>query len=206
MNISKVTAASCDVDAVHIESSDHIWVDHNNLFSDMTHGKDYYDGLLDISHAGDYVTVSWNRLHDHYKVSLVGHSDSNGSQDTGHLKVTYHHNWFYNVNSRLPSLRFGTGHAFDNYFNGSDTAIHSRENAQFLVQNNVFRSVSTPIETTGDSPVDGYVNQSGNDFGGGTNDITQTGSFTSPPYSFTLDATSSVISTVSTYSGTGIVG
>jgi pectate lyase len=206
MNISKVTAASGDGDAVHIESSDHIWVDHNNLFSDMTHGKDYYDGLLDISHAGDYVTVSWNRFHDHYKVSLVGHSDSNGSQDTGHLKVTYHHNWFYNVNSRLPSLRFGTGHAFDNYFNGSDTAIHSRENAQFLVQNNVFRSVSTPIETTGDSPVDGFVNQSGNDFGGGTNDITQTGSFTSPPYSYSLDATSSVISTVSTYSGTGIVG
>jgi hypothetical protein len=30
--------------------------------------------------------------------------------------------------------------------------------------------------------------------------------FTSPPYSYALDATSSVISTVSTYSGTGIVG
>jgi pectate lyase len=41
----------------------------------MDHGKDYYDGLIDIAHAADYLTVSWNRLPDHYRVSLVGHSD-----------------------------------------------------------------------------------------------------------------------------------
>ena len=35
--------------------------------------------------------------------------------------------------------------------------------------------------------MDGYVNQSGNDFGSGTNKISQTGSFTNPPYSFSLD-------------------
>jgi pectate lyase len=203
LRISKVTAASGDGDAIHIEKSDHIWVDHNDLSSDMSHGKDYYDGLLDISHAGDYVTASWNVFHDHYKVSLVGHSDSNASEDTGHLRVTYHHNYFHDVNSRLPSLRFGTGHAYDNYFLNSDTAIHSREGAQFLVQNNVFRNVSTPVETTGDSPVDGYVNESGNDFGGGTNKITRTGTFTNPPYSYSLTPTSSVISTVTGGAGTG---
>lgn len=71
-----------------------------------------------------------------------------------------------------------------------------------LVQNNVFRSVTTPIETTNDSP-DGFVNQSGNDFGGGTNQITQTGTFTSPPYSFTLDPTANVISIVTAGAGTG---
>jgi pectate lyase len=203
LTISKVTAASGDGDAIHIEKSDHVWVDHNDLSSDMSHGKDYYDGLLDVSHAGDYITASWNVFHDHYKVSLVGHSDSNTSEDTGHLRVTYHHNYFHDLNSRLPSLRFGTGHAYDNYFLNSDTAIHSREGAQFLAQNNVFRNVSTPIETTGDSPVDGYVNQSGNDFGTGTNEITQTGTFTSPPYSYSLTPTSSVISTVTSGAGTG---
>jgi pectate lyase len=203
LNISKVTASSGDGDAIHIESADHVWVDHNNLFSDMSHGKDFYDGLVDITHAGDFVTVSWNTIHDHFKVSLVGHSDSNGSEDTGHLHVTYHHNLFQSFNSRTPSLRFGTGHVFDNYFNTGDTAVHSRENAQMLVQNNVFRSVTTPIETTGDSPVDGFVNQSGNDFGGGTNNITQTGTFTSPPYGFTLDPTASVIGIVTNGAGTG---
>ena len=203
MNISLVTAASGDGDAIHVETSDHIWVDHNTLSSDMNHGKDYYDGLLDISHAGDYVTVSWNYFHDHYKVSLVGHSDNNGSQDTGHLKVTYDHNYFQNFDSRTPSLRFGTGHVYDNYFSNGLTAVDSRDNAQMLVQNNVFRNVGTPIMTCCLSKVAGFVNQSGNDFGGGTNDITQTGSFTSPPYSFTLDPTANVISEVTAGAGAG---
>jgi pectate lyase len=198
-----VTASSGDGDAIHVETSDHIWIDHNDLSSDMNNGKDFYDGLVDLTHAADFITVSWNRIHDHFKVSLVGHSDSNGSEDTGHLHVTYHHNLFQNFNSRTPSLRFGTGHVYSNYFNNGDTGIHSRENAQMLVQNNVFRSVNTPIETTGDSKVDGFVNESGNDFGGGTNDITQTGNFTNPPYSFTLTPTAQVINVVTAGAGTG---
>jgi pectate lyase len=203
MNISHVTAASGDGDAIHIETSDHIWVDHNTLFSDMNHGKDYYDGLLDVTHAGDYVTVSWNYFHDHYKVSLVGHSDNNGAQDTGHLHVTYDHNYFQNFDSRTPSLRFGTGHVYDNYFSNGITGVDSRDGAQMLVQNNVFRNVGTPIMTCCLSPTDGYVNQSGNDFGGGTNNITRTGSFTNPPYSYTLDPTANVISEVTAGAGAG---
>jgi len=203
MNISKVQASSGNGDAVHVESSDHIWIDHNDLSSDMNNGKDFYDGLVDLTHAADFITVSWNKLHDHFKVSLVGHSDSNGSEDTGHLRVTYHHNLFQNFNSRTPSLRFGTGHVYSNYFNNGDTGVHSRENAQMLVQNNVFRSVGTPIMTCCLSKVAGFVNQSGNDFGGGTNNITQTGSFTNPPYSFTLDPTANVISEVTAGAGAG---
>ena len=205
LSISKVSAN--DGDAIHVaDSASHIWIDHNDLSSDLAHGKDFYDGLLDITHASDLVTVSWNKFHDHFKVDLVGHSDTNGAQDTGHLRVTYSHNWFENVNSRLPSLRFGTGHSYNNFFdNVSDSAIHSRMGAQFLVQNNVFRSTKECITTTGDSPVDGFVNQSGNDFGGCVNDITQTGSFTSPPYSFTLDPTSSVQSEVVAGAGVGKV-
>lgn len=207
LTIHNVTASSGNGDAIHIEKSTHLWIDHNNLYSDLSHGKDYYDGLLDITHAGDYITVSWNRFHDHYKVSLVGHSDSNGSEDTGHLHVTYHHNWFYNVNSRLPSIRFGTAHIYNNYYqNVGDSAVHSRENAQVLVQNNVFRSVGTALTTTGDSKVDGYANASGNDYGGAKVTITKNGSFTNPPYGYTLDSTSSVIGNVTAYSGVGIVG
>ena len=202
LNISKVTAASGDGDSIHVDSSDHIWIDHNNLYGDMSHGKDYYDGQIDLTHGADYVTVSWNAIHDHYKLSLVGHSDNNGAEDTGHLHVTYHHNYMYNFGSRTPSLRFGTGHVYDNYFVNGSTGVHSRDNAQMLVQNNVFRNVGTPIETTGDSP-DGYVNESGNDFGGGTNAITRTGTFTKPPYSFHLDPTTSVMTQVTAHAGAG---
>jgi pectate lyase len=203
LKISKVKASTGNGDAIHIEKSTHLWIDHNDLSSDTTHGTDYYDGLLDITHAADYITVSWNYLHDHIKCSLIGHSDSNASEDTGHLHVTYHHNYFKNCDQRTPSLRFGTGHVYNNYFQTGSTGVHSRMGAQMLVQNNVWRSVSTPIETTKDSSQDGFVNQSGNDFGGGTNLITQTGSFTNPPYSYSLTATSSVISTVTAGAGTG---
>ena len=198
-------AKAVGTDAIQlIRGASKVWIDHNDLSSDMDHGKDYYDGLLDITHAADNITVSWNKFHNHYKVSLVGHSDSNASEDTGKLHVTYSHNWFETVNSRLPSLRFGTGHAYNNYFaNVGDSAVHSRMGAQFLVQNNVFENTKTCIETTGDSDVDGYVNESGDSFGGCTNKITRTGSFTKAPYSYTLDSTSSVKATVTAGAGVG---
>jgi pectate lyase len=61
----------------------------------------------------------------------------------------------------LPSLRFGTGHAYDNYFRSvTDSAVHWRMNAHFLAQNNVFESTKTCLGTTGDSDVDGYLNES----------------------------------------------
>lgn len=207
LSISFVLASDTTGDAIHlINGTNHVWIDHNTLFSDLNHGKDFYDGLLDITHAADFITVSWNVFHDHFKVSLVGHSDSNGAEDTGHLHVTYHHNWFYNVNSRLPSLRFGTGHVYNNYFqNVSDSAVHSRMGAQMLIENNVFLSVPLAITTTGDSSVDGFANASGNDYGGATVDITQVGTFTKAPYSYTLDSTASVIGEVSAFSGVGII-
>jgi pectate lyase len=206
LEIAKVQASSGNGDAVHIEKSDHIWVDHNDLSSDQSHGKDYYDGLVDITHAADYITVSWNYLHDHYKAVLIGHSDSNAAEDTGKLHVTLHHNYFSNVNSRMPSLRFGTAHVYDNYFVDGSTGSHSRMGAQMLVQNNVYRNISTPILTNKDSSQDGYVNESGNDIGTGKNSISRTGSFTKTPYSFALDPTSSVISLVTTRAGTGHIG
>jgi pectate lyase len=53
----------------------------------MNSGKDFYDGLLDITHAADWVTVSWNKFHDHYKTCLVGHSDNNGAEDRGKVRI-----------------------------------------------------------------------------------------------------------------------
>lgn len=55
-------------------------------------------------------------FHDHWKTSLVGHSDSNGDEDTGHLRITYANNYWENCGSRGPSLRFGTGHVYNSYY------------------------------------------------------------------------------------------
>jgi len=186
-----------------IRGANHIWVDHDDLSSDLSHGKDYYDGLVDITHASDYVTVSWNTFKDHYKGSLVGHSDNNASEDTGHLRVTYHHNHFSNVYSRIPSLRFGTGHFYDNYVVGADTAVHSRMGAQMLVENNVFRDTKIAVTTNRSSDVDGYANLRGNDLGGAATEISRTGSFTAPPYGYTAEPASSVIASVTSGAGAG---
>ncbi|MFB7331413.1 polysaccharide lyase family 1 protein [Streptomyces adustus] len=200
LNISKPVAPA---DGITVQASTKVWVDHNSFSSDRDHDKDYYDGLLDITHGSDYVTVSWNTFKDHYKGSLVGHSDSNASEDTGHLRVTYHHNWFNNVNSRIPSLRFGTGHFYDNYVVGADTAVHSRMGAQMFVQNNVFRSTAVAVTTSRDSDVDGYANLSGNDLGGAATEISRTGTFTSPPYSYTAEPASTVVASVTAGAGAG---
>lgn len=188
LKISKVLADAGD--AIGIQAASKVWVDHNDLSSDRDHDKDYYDGLLDITHGSFAITVSYNILHDHWKSSLVGHSDSNGSEDAA-LRVTYHHNYWYNLNSRLPSFRFGQGHIYNNYYLDSADGINTRDGAQLLVQNNVFVNVDDAIYAT-DA---GYVVASGNDLGGSTN-TAGAGTLTTVPYSYSLDATANVKSTV----------
>ena len=53
--ISKVSEG--EGDAIGVQNSENIWIDHCDLSSDMESGKDYYDGLADFSHGADYITV-----------------------------------------------------------------------------------------------------------------------------------------------------
>ncbi|KAG8926460.1 hypothetical protein FRC01_008824 [Tulasnella sp. 417] len=194
----KLYKSPAPTDLIEIQASTNVWVDHNEFYSDLDHDKDYYDGATDINHGSDYVTVSWNYYHDHFKTSLVGHSDNNAAEDTGHLHVTYHHNYFKNLGSRLPSLRFGTGHIYNNYYQDIFTScIDSRDGAQTLIENNVFVN-STQVLMT--NTYGGYANPVGNDWGGATPDLNP-GTFTTPPYSRTLGATTGVISAVTSCAG-----
>lgn len=142
------------------------------------------------------MTVSWNRLHSHFRVSLIGHSDNNVAVDRGRLRVTLHHNYFLNVGSRLPSVRFGTVHIFNNlYENVPTSTINSRMGAQALVENSVFIEARRTIITNLDSREDGYANARNNDYGNESQRgpfITQVGNFTSPPYPYTLDTLANV--------------
>ncbi|KFY67747.1 hypothetical protein V496_01421 [Pseudogymnoascus sp. VKM F-4515 (FW-2607)] len=193
-------------DLVALDNATKVWVDHCDFSTNgLTGDKDYYDGLLDITHASDYITVSWNKFHDHWKGSLVGHSDSNGSEDTGHLRITYHHNHFSNVNSRLPSIRFGTAHIYSSCFENNPTSgINSRMGAQVLVEQCYFSNTKLAITTNLDSDEAGYAVSKNNIFVGSTTDITQTGSL-SPPYSYVLDSASCVCDLVKSKAGTGVV-
>ncbi len=131
-------------DAVEINGkSQNIWIDHCDLFSDRDHGTDYYDGLLDIKNESSFITISWTKFHDHYKTSLIASGDDS-IQDSV-IRVTYHHNYFYNCESRLPSIRFGKAHVFNNYYKDCGTAINSRMGACVRVERNYFDNVGTAV-------------------------------------------------------------
>lgn len=147
-------------DCIGIEGpANHIWVDHCELYNQLQGvGVDDYDGLLDIKDDAEYVTFSWNYLHDAWKASLSGYTET----DTYNRKVTYHHNRFENVNSRLPLFRGGTGHVFNNYYKDiASTAINSRVGACVKIENNYFLNTKNPYVSAYSSVV-GYGDISGN--------------------------------------------
>ncbi|KAF2968001.1 hypothetical protein GQX73_g5555 [Xylaria multiplex] len=182
---SKVLAEYGDV--VTVQKSSNVWIDSCDFSADLDHDKDYYDGLVDIVHASEWVTVSNTYFHDHWKGSLVGHSSNNGDEDTGHLHVTFYGNWFHNINSRTPMYRFGTGHLFNSYFsNMGDTVVNTRDNAQMLIESSVWESCPKKGIFTNDSNVGpGYAVVNDIDLGGSQN-LAPVGTLTSVPYSYKL--------------------
>ena len=141
-------------DAIDIEQSHHVWVDHCDL-------SNCRDGLLDIKRGSDFITVSWNHFHDHHKTCLLGHSDKDDVReiDRGHLRVTYHHNFFDGTKTRHPRVRFAEGvHVFNNYFRQNEYGVASVMDAGVIVESNVFEDVEHPTLTAyGDSPNPGRL-------------------------------------------------
>jgi len=206
LKIAKVQAGTGNGDAVHIDGATHIWVDHNDLSSDATHGTDYYDGLVDISHAADYITVSWNYEHDHIKCNLLGHSDSNAAEDTGHLRVTYHHNYFRNCDQRGPRVRFGNPvHVFNNYYYNSGTyGVASTCGAGVYAERNYFENTpNTVVTQTGSSPTGNVKLLNNYLVNSGTPASLNASSVAAIPYAYTVDANSNVKSVVTAGAGTG---
>ncbi|KAH7002387.1 pectate lyase [Ilyonectria destructans] len=192
-----------DNDCITIRNSTRVWIDHNEFTSDITKGPDYYDGQVDIIRASDWVTVSWNYFHDHWKSSLVGNDDTLRGTDFGHLHVTYHHNYWRNEGTRGPAGRFGHQHIYNNlYEDFLYQAIHSRSDNQVLVEGNVFRGNTTEALSTyglvipmdspntcvcGDEELDGYANLGAqNDWGSAKINITQVGTFYKTSYKYQL--------------------
>ncbi len=199
-----------DKDCINIEGpADHIWVDHCELYNEFqgVH-QDYYDGLLDAKSDAEYITFSWNYLHDSWKASLIGFSDS----DNFDRKVTYHHNYFRNINSRLPLFRFGTGHVFNNYYQDvASTAANSRMGACLKIENNFFKNVNNPYVTAYSSQ-DGFGDISGNTlenspfkYASDTRELTACSLEIPYPYEHVLHATADVPDVVKQNAGVGVI-
>lgn len=112
-------------DSISLRDTNHVWIDHNTFEDRETADEtlpqyfgvlfQVHDGLLDITNASDFVTVSWNRFRNHDKMMLIGSSDG-ATADRGKLRVTLHHNLFDGIGQRAPRVRFGQVHVYNNYY------------------------------------------------------------------------------------------
>ena len=198
-----------DGDCILIQdSAHHVWVHHCTI-------SNADDGGLDISHASDYITVSWCKFYytfdsGHNFVNLVGHSDDNGSEDSGHLLVTFHHNWWSALCvERMPRVRFGQVHVYNNYYDcaGNNYCIRACIGSQLLIENNYFNTVDDPYYVYVTTGTDGMIEAYDNVFIDCTGQIDPgTDNVFTPPYSYTLDDPYSVPGIVMAGAGSGSGG
>jgi pectin methylesterase-like acyl-CoA thioesterase/pectate lyase len=114
-----------EYDGITLRGATHVWIDHCT-FNDggrpdqaepLAFGQriQHHDGLVDITKASDFVTVSWNIFSQHDKTMLIGGGDGH-TGDAGHLRVTLHHNLWEQLMERTPRVRFGQVHVYNNLF------------------------------------------------------------------------------------------
>jgi len=222
-----IVASDSGVDGVGIHYSHNLWIDHCTVI-------DASDGAIDITQSSDYITISWCKFlytsnHDHDFVNLIAASDSdNGTQ----YHTTFHHNWWSTLCvERMPSVRFGHVHCFNNFYDASvsgtitnDYCVRTRIGAQLLVENNWFQNVENPWEQyiTGASGTQGLLFATNNNVGfldpsynvrwSGTHTnkdstvvvmIPGTDSVFTPSYSYTLDNAAAVPGIVTNNAGAG---
>lgn len=177
------------------------------------------DGCLDISNRSDYITVSWCKFYysnpapveNHRFASLVGSRDS-ATDDDGKLNVTYHHNWWSDrVHERMPRVRYGQVHCYNNYFDcaGNNYCIGVGVSSHIRVENNYFNNIGEAWADyyTGTGYPAGHIGwNAGNEFDGCTEPIWATNEYSTiftPPYDYTLNDYADIPVIIPAYAGAG---
>lgn len=151
------------LDAITVQGQvKNVWFDHLDI-------ADGEDGNLDITHACDYITVSWTRFSytaksapsgisgkSHRFCNLIGHSDNNAAEDTDHLLVTFYKTWWDDgVAERMPRVRFGKVHVANCLFTSKDPGqiycIRACHKSDILAESNAFMGQTEPIDISFDS-------------------------------------------------------
>jgi len=123
-------------DLVQVRDSTYVWVDHNDfndgdredwrfpsVFAAPHVGLDYHvqhhDGAVDVVNTSNFVTLSHNRFQNHDKTLLLGGSNTaTPANGWGALSITVAYNEFKNIGQRMPRVRFGKVHVFNNFLSG----------------------------------------------------------------------------------------
>ncbi|MFE4455680.1 polysaccharide lyase family 1 protein [Streptomyces sp. NPDC056796] len=195
-------------DAIGMESDvRNVWVDHTTLEASGGESEGY-DGLFDLKANTQYVTLSYSTLRNSGRGGLVGSSETELSNGF----ITYHHNLYENIDSRVPLLRGGIAHIYNNYYvKLNESGINSRAGARAKVDNNYFKN-SKDVLGTFYTDAAGYWQVSGNTFDNVTwsapgkennpaGPDPKSNTSVSIPYSYTLDDASCVPATVTATAG-----
>lgn len=207
----RINGLKSSEDGVDIRMAHHVCIEHCEIF-------DGPDGNLDIVNQANYITVAYTKFYytsaykplpseteatNHRFSNLIGNSDG-ATTDIGKLKVTFHHNWWGDlVIERMPRIRFGEVHLFNNYFSskGNKYCIGAGEQAKVVVENNYFEDVNSPhIFHEGSKTA--QIVATGNEYVRvtGLKDVGQGEAF-KPPYPYTPEPASSVKATVMASAG-----
>ncbi len=128
-----------DYDAIQVDNSHHIWIDHCFL----THCG---DGLIDLRLASNFITVSWTHLSNHNKAFGIGWTED------ADWVVTIHHCWIDSTAQRNPSFGQGIGHLYNNYlYKNGNYGNYARGLANVVVENSYFCKSNDPLKYDADS-------------------------------------------------------
>ncbi|GEM_PF-3082764 len=132
-----------------LHNAENVWLDHNTFI-------DGSPDILLLSGTTDLVTISWNVFrhsyfgHEHMGVNIGAADDDLESR--GRLRTTLHHNFYAGlVNERMPRVRFGKVHTFNNLcLAGTDEltrsyyAVRAGVDANVRSERNIYRDFHGP--------------------------------------------------------------
>ena len=164
-------------DLISVQYARRVWIDHNNfsdgartddrypsVWNETVNGVDYrssdfkvqhHDGAVDVTRNGDLVTVSSNFISNHDKTFLIGGTDTASltAENPTALRVTFNDNYFLNLRQRLPRVRYGQVHAFNNVYVGATTdpaypflvGFTVGQSGKIYAENNVFQVTGATV-------------------------------------------------------------
>lgn len=125
-------------DAITIDASDHVWVDHCT-FSKIS------DGFVDAINGSGFITISWNRFEGANPDACAGqHNYTNTIEG---VSVTLYGNFYDHTLGCSPKVSQGSRvHLFNNYWlNALYYSIQVASESQVLIQGNDFEESRQPF-------------------------------------------------------------
>lgn len=143
-------------DAIEIDNSTRVWVDHCEFLS-------AFDELVSVIKGSDSISISWSLFENNKNALLIGANDSDTITDENKLHVTLYNNLFRGTTEQNPRVRFGTVDLINNlWINIVDYGIASTMSAKVKIESNVFVNVKIPSIVSHTSSEDGFIEESNN--------------------------------------------